>query len=355
MSPSLELNRLAIHYVDRNADGPVYAPREQDVATLHPTIVDFIVGLVSRVWDAEDTGSTRSGHFVPDDHERLGPSVTKQCVGRILDDDAGFFDASKDLALRLYRKSHPRASPGVLAVMRLVHVDEGSMFVAILKIRHTDRSFVRVLSDALTHLEVEQVENMLLRDIQKGAIVPHPYRHEYDLKVVDQQADDDPARYFTEDFLGCLTKKSDEHQVRKLLPELEKYARKRRLPLTPARLPRVVTALQERGEDVTTDLLVEMVQKQAVFGPGFRPDDFRTYVERESELGALDIPKQRFARRGKTAERPRRVVYRFHDPKLQGVTLSGPPETLARLVSVDGDTVTFSIQTVKDGFHVDYR
>lgn len=70
MSPSLELNRLAIHYVDRNAGGPIYAPREQDVATLHLTIVDFIAGLVSKVWDAEDTGSTRSGRFVPDDHER---------------------------------------------------------------------------------------------------------------------------------------------------------------------------------------------------------------------------------------------------------------------------------------------
>ena len=135
MNPRLELSRLAIHYVDRSTDGPICAPREQDVADLHPTIIEFILDLASEVWDAADTGTTRSGNFVPDEHERLGPSLVKHCLERIVHDDEGFFAASEDLALHLYHRSHPQASPGLLAVTRLVSPENGGIFV------HTPGSF----------------------------------------------------------------------------------------------------------------------------------------------------------------------------------------------------------------------
>jgi hypothetical protein len=355
MIPNLKLNRLAIHYVDRNMEGPIYAPHEQDIEALHPTIIKFIIDLVSEVWDAPDTGSTRSGRFVQGDHKRLEPLVAKQYLGKIIQGDSGFFTASKDLALHLHQRSHPRASPGVLAVTRLVQIDNEDVFVAVLKIRHKDESFVRVVSEALTQLEVEQVENMLLRDIQKGAVIPHPHRDDYDLKVIDKQAADDPAKYFTEDFLGCLTKKSDEHQVKSLLPELQRYARDRGLPLTTEKLPQVVVGLQERVADITTSVVTEVVQEKAIFGADFQPEDFKTYIERESDLGPVDIPRERFARSGKRADYPRDFVYRFRDPELRGVVLSGPPEALDRILTVEGDVFTFRIQTTKDGFSVHYR
>lgn len=355
MPCDLQLNRLAIHYVDRTSQSPVYAPREQDVAALHPTIVGFLLGLVSVVWDALDTGPTRAGRFVPDDHGRLGPSAARQCLHTILQGEDGFFDISKDLAQHLYQQSPGTASPGLLAVMRMVRPNDGAVFVALLKIRHKDESFVRVLGEALTQLEVEQVENMLLREVQKGAIIPHPYKTEYDLKVIDKQATDDPARYFTENFLGCLTKKSDEHQVKRLLPELQRYARDRGMPVATEKLPHVVAALQERNTDVTTTVLAEVVREQEVFGPDLQPDDFITYIEQQSDVGPVDIPRARFARRGKRAEQPRRLTYSFLDPDLRGVTLSGPPETLARILSIDGDVFTFRIQTIRDGVSVDYE
>jgi hypothetical protein len=355
MTLNLELNRLAIHYVDRSSPGPIYAPREQNIAALHPTIVGFLLSLVSVVWNALDTGTTRSGRFVPDDHERLGPSVVKRCIHTILRGDAGFFDTSRDLAQHLYRQSPGTASPGLLAITRVVRPDDGAIFVALLKIRHKDESFVRVLGEALTQLEVEQVENMLLREVQKGAIIPHPYKTEYDLKVVDKQATDDPAKYFTENFLACLTKKSDVHQIKKLLPALQRFGRDRELPVATEKLPQVVAALQERNTDVTTTVLAEVVREQEVFGPGLQPDDFVTYIEQQSDVGPVDIPRVRFARRGKRAEKPRRLTYRFLEPDLRGVTLTGPPETLASILSVDGDVFTFRIQTTRDGVSVDYE
>ena len=354
MCRNLELNRLAIHYVDRNSGSLECAPGEQDVEALDSTITDFLLALVSEVWNAREAGSTRSGHFVPDDDEGLGTSVAKQCVATIIHEEDGFFDASIDLAQHLYQQSPGTASPGLLAVMRLVQSADGAIIVALLKIRHKDESFVKVLEQALTQLEVEQVENMLLPDIQKGAIIPHPHRGDYDLKVVDKQATDDPARYFTEDFLGCLTKKSDEHQVKELLPELRRYGWERDLPMLSERLPRIVAALQERETNVTTETITEVVQENEVFGPDFQPDDLETYINQESDLGPVDIPLERFVGRGKTGRIRRQITYAFRDPQFRGVSISGSPEILENILSVEGDTVTFFLQTTKDGFDVRY-
>jgi hypothetical protein len=352
MSLNLELNRLAIHYVDKNSETLEYAPGEQDTKALNSTITEFLLGLVSKVWDAPDTGSTRSGHFVPDDHEQLGPSLAKQCAHTILHEEDRFFDTSKDLAQHLYRQSPGTASPGLLAVVRLVRPNDQEVLVALLKIGHKDESFVRVLEEALTQLEVEQVENMLLRDIQKGAIIPHPHRGDYDLKIIDKIAAGDPARYFVEGFLGCLTKKSDEHQVKRLLPELRRYARERDLPVMGERLPRVIAALQERETNVTTRVITEVVQENEALGPDFQPGDLETYIDQESDLGQVDIPPEQFVRRGKTH---RKITYTFRDPRFRGMTISGPPRVLEDILSVEHDTVTFFLQTTRDGFEVRYE
>jgi hypothetical protein len=356
MSAAFELMRLAIHYVDRSADEPVYAPCEQDVAALHPAIAEFMTDLVLEVWEAPDTGTTRSGYFAPDDHPRLGPSFVKGRRDQLLRPGKdGFFTASRELAHHLHRRSHPRASPGLLAVMQFLAPGAGDPFAALLKIRHRDARFVRVLSDALTQLEVEQVENMLVHEIQKGAIIPHPHKPGYDLKVIDKQATDDPAVYFTESFLGCSTKKSDEHQVIRLVPEMRKYAALRELPVATEELPQVVAALQKQRGNVTTAVVARAIQERGALGPDFQPDDFQTYVDKESDLGPLDIPIERLLKSGKQARHPRSFVYRFHDPHLSGITLSGPPDKLAQVLSVDGDTVTFHIETDRSGFSVGYR
>jgi hypothetical protein len=306
------------------------------------------------VWNAEDTGSNRSGHFVPDDDAKLGPSIVKQHFEDLCQAGNRFFNATKELATHLYRQTPGTASPGVIAVLQLIQPADHKVFIAILKIRHKDEKFVRVLSQALTQLEVEQVENMLLSDIQKGVIIPHPHKSDYDLKLIDKVVRGEPAKYFSENFLGCSTKKSDEHQVRRLLPELRQYAQKRRLPLKNERLSGVIVALQEQDTNITTPVITEIVQEQEVFGPDFQPDDFETFINRESDLGSVDIPRERFNGRGKTLK-PRSITYKFRDPRFRGVTIKGPAEILRNILSVEGDTATFRIETTANGYDATYE
>lgn len=353
MTLDFKLDRLAIHYVDKKSERMLYAPGEQDVGALDPAISKFLLKLVFEVLDAPETGATRSGRYIPKSDKQASAPVAEESLTKILNGKDGFFDSSKRLALHLYDSTPPNASPGVLAVVRLVQPDKNKVYVAILKIRHKDESFVKLLGEALTHLEVEHVQNMLLQDIQKGAIIPHPEREDYDLKVIDQQATDDPAIYFAENFLGCWTKKSDEHQVKRLLTELQQYGQDRGLPIRTDKLIGVVTALQNMGTDITANRLAKAVQEQRIYGPKFQPDDFKRHIE-QSDLGKLDIPGQRFRSRGKGAV-PRECIYVFTDPQFKGLTISGPPETLEKILRVDGDTATFSIQTTRNGFNVKYE
>ena len=212
-----------------------------------------------------------------------------------------------------------------------------------------------MLDNALTQLEVEHVQNVLLDDILKGAIFPHPQRLDYDLKVIDKQAAIDPARYFTEGFLGCLTKKSDEHQVKRLIPELRDYAAQRGLPFAVERLPELVAGLQANRMTITGRIITEAVRHYELFGTDFQSEDFLSFINRESTLGTLDIPSGRFNRRGATKKVSRKLSFHFRDPDYRGVTLSGPPAAISKILVNEGDTTTFRIQTTKDGYDIRYE
>jgi hypothetical protein len=354
MSSSLKLRQFAIHYVDKSSQRLTYGPEVQVADALDPTIVAYMLNLVYRVWSAVDTGSTRSGRFGQSQGRPEQPLVAKSHLKNILHDRDDFLDCSRRLAQHLYEQAPTTASPGLLAVLKLARAGDNVPFVAILKIRHKNENFIRVLDEALTQLEVEHIQNMLLDEIQKGAIIPHPHRNDYDLKVIDRQAANDPARYFTQDFLGCITKKSDEHQVKRLLPELREYAAKRGLPFATEKLPGLVASLQTAGPAVTTDVITAAVQEQDIFGREFEPRDFKVFVRQDSALGPVDIPDTQFLRRGKTGRTARRLTYHFRDPEFRGVTISGPPHMLANILSVDGDQVSIRIDTTRDGFDISY-
>lgn len=356
MSFDLKLDRLAIHYVDRKSAKPGFARTEKDIGKFHPAIDQFFLNIAKEIWDAPNQGSTRSAKFVEEGHPRLKPSVAREAIEQIIASTEDFFAISKSLAQHLHDNTPPQVTrASLLAIMRLTHLKENNAFVSIVKIRHDDKDFVRLLADDLTELDVETVENMLLQEIQKGACIPHPHRSDYHLKVIDKQAPTDPARYFTENFLGCLTKMSDQYQTTHLLSELERFARKEDLPLASEKLPGVIKLLQEQDNIVTTETVIDTVEQQQVFGDGFQRTALKTYVEQDSRLGPLDIPPQAFGRRGKAAKILRRLTYHFRDPELRGVTLSGPPGALERIASVDGDVITFHIETDKNGYRIRYE
>jgi nucleoid-associated protein YejK len=340
MGLNFELERLAIHYVDIKSKQIRYATGEQDVEALDSAITSFFSELLAEVWNAPDTGAIESARF-------MGQSVTQQCVIDILAGKNDFFETSKTLAHQLYQKTHTNASPGLLAVVRFVN--HGTTYVALLKIRYKDESFVRALGAALTQLQVEHVQNMLLKEIQKGAISPHPTKDDYDLKIVDKVAREEPAKYFR-DFLGCKSKQSDTHQTKKLLHVIEKYGETKELPTKRERLPRIVKTLVEKGVDITTDGVIEAVLEHRVFGSSFDADDFRKHVE--ADLGPIDIPIGVFTDRSKTTKRKYSVT--FSDPRYVGLTISGPHEIVEKIISIEGERVIFRIQTTKEGYKAEY-
>jgi hypothetical protein len=353
MDDKFQLNRLAVHYIDKKNQNLEIAKSEQNVQDLDPVVVDFINKLINEVWAAEDKGRVNSANFTQSD-----PSLqlTHQQVALIKSDENCFFQASVKLAHHLYAKSPGSASAGLLGVVRLVRSGTHDVMIALLKIQVKNEKFVKLRSATLTQMTVEDVENLLLEDIQKGAIYPHPERPKYDLKVIDKQMPNDAARYFSERFLGCKPKQSDEHQVKRLIPTLEAFAEKTGTTLINEKLPKLIVDLRKQGADITTSLVAQIVEEDDILDGNFDRKDFIDFVRDEGELGEIDITKKSFDRRG-TGERyiPREFSFEFTDPKYRGVKITGSAEILEGIRTSDGDTVTFTIRTTCNGFKVKYE
>lgn len=350
---NLVLDRLAIHYVNKKTNAFLPADAEFDLAQTNPRIIDFFADLAREIWEEEDSGSTRSGNF----STAMGftaPGLIATCVEVILLNDNRFFATSRQIGEHLFQVTPPSASPGLLAVMRVRHAASGNPHVALIKVRHKNDKIVKSEHAILTRLEVQDIENLLISEIQKGALLPHPEKTEYHLKIVDKQATDDPARYFSEGFLGSQSKPSDEAQVKGLMQTLTKYGQVRGLPVRPEKRPRLVRALQERQVNVTIPAITEIVQAQGFFGDQFDADDFEKFIE-GSELGRVDIPASRFSYRGKEAKKARNFSFRFRDPKYRGLQISGPTEVMDQIISVQGEQVTFQITTTSDGYYDTYE
>ncbi len=273
---------------------------------------------------------------------------------QIIRDESCFFEASIILARHLYSKSALNASAGLLGVVRLVNPRTGDIKVALLKIQVKNEKFVKLRSTTLTQMTVEDVENLLLEKIQKGAIYPHPERQGYDLKVIDNQTSDETARYFTDGFLGCKSKQSDEHQVKRLLPEIEQFAKQSKIAIPNEKIPKLIVDLRKQKSDISTSLIGRLLVEEGIFEKDNQREEFIDFVE-SSDLGIIDIPKRSFDTRG-TGERdiPRELEYEFKDPKYRGVKIIGPAEILEQLIKGEGDTITFTINTTSNGFRVNY-
>lgn len=351
MDPEIQLNRFAYHYVDPQAAEPLFAAREQDVASLPEEIRAFLLSLAAEVWDAPDAGSTRSARFKFSDQEEAERQEARHLIEVALEGGDDFINVTCQLAELLHRQSPQTASAGLLGVMRLWDANNDQAYLALVKIRYRDEGFIRLSGDGLPELAIEQVERILLKDVQKGALYPHPDKPAYDLKIVDSQARDDPAAYFTEKFLGCDSKKSDDLQIKKLTPTLERYAQERDLPIVLDKVSQVISDLRQKNENISAGVLAEVVEEKQLFGTEFAAEDFQEFLE-QSDLGKLDIPAEEFQHKRRSS---RRLVYRFLDPEYEGLEISGPPEAFRQVLSSKGGEVVFEVRVTPDGFEFSYR
>ncbi len=227
----LVLRHLALHYIgvtevtgetgvtseawDRRSGAPV------DLEALDATIRDLLLKILDEAWDKTDASSVQAARFDPDPEqperrrlrlllERLEQQVWNGSPAAARDGDP-FFQCSLEVERRLFECTPKSASSGLVLMADFAHRSSDRRYLAILKMRHADDRLVTLVPDSLTELTVQEIKMMLTREILKGIIWPHPGNPSFDLKLFDDQAkaEQPPARYFTEEFLGCLRHESD--------------------------------------------------------------------------------------------------------------------------------------------------
>src|ERR1044071_5459044 len=219
MPLQFDIQRVAIHFVDKNGKKLTLSPDEVDLGAYSEPDREIIQGFLSehltRAWSAEVSGKTRAASFAN--------SSSVQDAYRTLAVDSGkFFKTSRDLADKLYRESPAKASPGLLVVLWFAVSDTPGPFLGLFKLEPGERDQVALKSRAgrfLLDLAVERIQWALPEPdrVLKWALIPHPptppEEPQFDLKIRDQQSGTDPARYFTEQFLGCAPKPSARQQM----------------------------------------------------------------------------------------------------------------------------------------------
>jgi hypothetical protein len=361
----LQIDQLAIHYLDPPNKLLLYSDAPEDVPGLPVDIRKFFLGIVNEVVDSDDAGPTYSAKFLPP-VDPPDPTSVNGLVQALLSAPAAFFDKSKAIAQCLYAASPPVAPPGVLAVIALHDQgDDQKKYACLVKVRYEDRNFVALTDASLTELTVEEIKHMLLDQIQKGAIIPHPDRADYHLKLIDKQVTGEPAVYFKDTFLGCRTKISDENQVRGIIPALEMFARVHEIAVRTEKLPALITALQTAKPEVETTAQGEVaaVVKTAevaaaavdvqLFSAPVVKDELEEFIKNDLNIGPIDIPQRSFNRKGKRGK-ARKMSYVLRDPQYKGVVISGPAGVLSRILSVQGDAATFTVKTNINGYTIDY-
>jgi hypothetical protein len=335
---AIQLKQVAYHFVDKAASQLVYSENAIDIDTLDGTVLDFLEYLTDKLWDAEDSGNTVSGNF----NQGASPSMAQPLINAILENPDTLFENSKKLADLLYQVSPNTASRGILVVILCRETNTNQNYVAIYKIKCEDEKVVKIISgESLPEIAVEEVNNILLKELQKGALIPHPDKQHYDLKVTDLQSTE-PRKYFGTTFLGCTTKKSDELQIKKLVPELIKFAADNGIQVETEKLPIVIASLGRMEGNVTIPKIEEAIEAEKLYDDGYSREAFTAYAEQSSHINSFDVEPTKLV--SKKNGEPRRIKYVIRHPDLDGIVISGPIEAMRRIRTTGGDIVMIHLE-----------
>jgi hypothetical protein len=345
----IQLKRFAYHFVDKTTNSLIYSENAKDIDTLDGTIMDFLEALTNKLWDAEDSGNTVSGNF----NQGATPSRAQPLIHDILESPDTFFDNSKKLAELLFQVSPSTASRGILIVILCRDTISNQNYVAIYKIKCEDEKVIKMISgDNLPEITVEEVSNILFKELQKGALIPHPDKQHYDLKVTDLQSAE-PRKYFGTTFLGCTTKKSDEFQIKKLVPELIKFASDSGIQVETDKLPLVIASLGRMEGNVTIPKIEEAIEAEKLYDDGYSREAFTAYAEQSSHINNFDVEPTKLVCK-KNGE-PRRMKYVIRDPELHGIVISGPIEAMRKIRTTSGDIVMVHMEVGEADLKIMYE
>ena len=345
----IQLQRFAYHFVDKASNIINYSEAETDIGILNVTIVDFLENLTNKLWDAEDSGNTVSGVF----NNGIPSSRARPYILAILENPDTILENSKQLADILFQVSPTNASRGILVVILCRDTNSDQKYVAIYKIKCEDEKVIKILSgDNLPEITVEEVRNILFKELQKGALIPHPDKQQYDLKVTDLQASE-PRKYFGSTFLGCTTKKSDELQIKKLVPELVKFAGDNEIQVRTDRIPVVLAALGRTEGNVTIPIIEKIIEDEKLYDDAYSREAFTNYAEQSSHLKNFDVDATKLV--SKKNGDPRKIKYVIRDPELEGIVISGPIEAMQKIRTTNGERVVIQIEIFESDLKIKYE
>jgi hypothetical protein len=348
-SMAIQLKRVAYHFVDKAASNLVYSAGAIEIDRLDGAILDFLEYLTDKLWEAEDSGNTVSGNF----NQGATPSMAQPLIHGILENPETLFENSKKLADLLYQVSPNTASRGILIVILCRETVSDQNYVAIYKIKCEDEKVIKIISgENLPEIAVEEVSNILLKELQKGALIPHPDKQHYDLKVTDLQSAE-PRKYFGTTFLGCTTKKSDELQVKKLVPELIKFAAENGLQVETNKLPIVIASLGRTEGNITIPKIEAAIEAEKLYDDGYSRAAFTAYAEQSSHLNNFDVEPAKLV--SKKNGDPRRIKYVIRHPDLDGIVISGPIEAMRRIRTTGGEIVMIHLEVGEEDLKILYE
>jgi nucleoid-associated protein YejK len=338
MNDEFVVERVVLHLVNRELDDPRFAEQEIDLAAFTTpedtyALETFFSGHLAKVWSAQESRRTRAASFKQ-------PSEMQQHYQKLGQDISQFFLRSRQMAKRLYDASQgTRASAGVLMVLWFRKVDDERNFLGLFKMDpgRSDKITVRQDKEGelLLDLAVRHIEQALPDPsdmVLKWAVIPHPTRSPFDVKVRDQEGGGDPAQYFM-DFLGCETKPTEQEQLHSLLDCLPAYASEHHGDEDWK--TGVDEVIEELGKKriITPEVVVETIQEKGIFD-GFQEQVFKDEMAHSKAKELYVSP---------AVLRTTKIQYRLPS----GIVIKGPRaamESLVQIASLNGDK-EFRIRT----------
>lgn len=273
MPHGFEIERIAIHLVDKESPGPTkaarYSPKEVVSGDYSPddwqSIQTFLAGHLSRAFQAPEGTRSMPARFAPKSEiRRLYEDLSTHGTGR-------FFDHSKTMADRLFQVSPGNASKGLLLALWFRTDDDPRPLLGLFKLDPGKRDQIILESDLLVRLAVEHI-NLALPEsdeaVLKWALVPHPEQREGEppfVKVRDTQRPGAELAIYFMKFLGCAQSPSARRQAQSVFEVLEAYGQE----VHPKQnwRPRLGQLLKKLApqEIVTPKSLVEAVKAAGVF------------------------------------------------------------------------------------------
>lgn len=320
-----------------------------DINASNEAIKNFFYNLTDALWTCPDSGNVVSTVF----QTGTKGSKAKPIIDEIISNPNTLLKNSIRLARLLFDVSPVQASRGVLAILLVKNNINNKYHLVIYKIKSIDDKIVHLLLENKNpELDVQEVQDTLIKDLQKGALIPHPIKERYDVKVIEKQ-NVEPTFYFKTGFLGCLEKVSEEHQIAKLLPELQRFAQNEELSFHPEIIPDFLIGLSRATTNIGVNELSNAIEASQLLGSGFNKIKFNEYAKKIPVFYDLDVEPVNFIARPKGNTRV--AKYSFTDPRYAGLGISGPPDIFKSILKGDGDSVVFTIKTTQDQLIVSYE